>query len=151
MTRVETVGFVHQAPRILLAVKKQRLGKGNLNGFGGEIENWETPRQGIIREAQEEGKITLINPKQVGRLTFQHQTDEQDHQVYCFRATRYTGVPQETTEMKPVWFNDTEIPDDRMWDADRYWLPLLLENKRFEGTFLYDAKHKIKNYKIKTY
>jgi len=149
MTRVETVSFVHQSPKILLAVKKERFGKGNLNGFGGKIENWETPKEGVKREAGEEGKIKLINPRQVGKITFKFQTEEENHIVYCFRATRYEGTPDETKEMKPEWFEDKKIPYDRMWDADKYWLPLLLENKRFEGNFLYDHNHEIIKHELK--
>jgi hypothetical protein len=35
-------------------------------------------------------------------------------------------VPRETREAKPVWYDLGALPFDRMWEDDRYWLPLIL-------------------------
>jgi 8-oxo-dGTP diphosphatase/2-hydroxy-dATP diphosphatase len=35
--------------------------------------------------------------------------------------------------MRPEWFDKSNIPFDNMWDTDRYWLPLLLDKRRFSG------------------
>lgn len=63
MTRIETVVIVQRNPRILLGMKKAKFGKGRYNGFGREVEKWETPTQAAIRECQEEASIEIINPK----------------------------------------------------------------------------------------
>lgn len=40
-------------------------------------------------------------------------------------------------EIKPQWFNENEIPFDRMWNDDIHWLPLVLENKFLKAYFLF--------------
>jgi len=149
MTRIETVMIVYQPPRILLATKKKKLGAGRYNGFGGGIEGKETIEECAIRETLEEGNIKVLNPLRVGKILFQFKKNEEDHLVHFFRASEYQGTPNETDEMKPEWFNDTEIPYDKMWTADRYWLPLLLKGKKFEGRFVYDESHQIANHELK--
>jgi len=34
---------------------------------------------------------------------------------------------KETEEMKPEWFSIDEIPYDKMWDDDSYWMPRILK------------------------
>ena len=36
------------------------------------------------------------------------------------------------------WFPVEEIPYGEMWQDDEYWLPLLLEGKRYEGDFYFN-------------
>ncbi len=51
--------------------------------------------------------------------------------------------------MMPKWFDVNEIPYDDMWSDDKYWLPLLLDNKIFRGYFLFKADEKtILNYEV---
>ena len=140
MPRLETVSIVYQPPRILLGMKRERFGRGKYNGFGGGIEPGETPEETAIRETLEESDILLIDPLLYGKILFEFESDEQDHLVYFFKATKYGGVPKETAEMVPEWFNVNEIPYDKMWPDDKYWLPLLLEGKEFRGNFVFGDK-----------
>ena len=148
--RVETVSIVYQHPRILLGMKKVRFGKGKYNGFGGGVKRGETLEQSAIRETWEEtGEgITLINPRRIGKILFNFQTDEQNHLVYFFRTSEYSGFPIETEEMKPEWFDINEIPYDKMWSDDKYWLPLLLEEKSFRGICQFDSSSEIVDFKL---
>ena len=144
MTRVETVAIVYRHPKILLGVKKRKLGAGRYNGFGGGIEDddgdiYDT----AIRETRQEAEITLINPERRGRILFHFQSDEQDHDVHFFRARRYLGTPRETPEMTAEWFNVNNIPYEKMWAGDKYWLPILLSGNHFLGEFLFDSNHNI--------
>jgi len=42
-----------------------------------------------------------------------------------------------------------EIPFDEMWEDDKIWLPLLLNDKKFDAEFLFDDKmEKILCYRI---
>jgi 8-oxo-dGTP diphosphatase/2-hydroxy-dATP diphosphatase len=148
MTRIETLCIVYQPPRILLATKKKRLGKGRYNGFGGGLKKDETIEECAIRETSEEAGIVVKDIQRYGEILFQFQTNEQDHLVHFFRASQYTGTPKETDEMKPEWFDIDKIPYDNMWKADRLWLPLLLKNEKFKGHFIYDKDHQIASYHI---
>jgi len=149
MVRIETVSIVYRHPRILLGRKKRKLGAGRYNGFGGGMEDLDKDISATaIRETQEEIRITLINPERMGRILFRFQCDEQIHDVHFFRARRYLGSPRETDEMTAEWFNINAIPYDQMWSDDKYWLPLLLEGRRFLGEFLFNPNHEILKYYI---
>lgn len=152
MTRVETVAIVYQPPRILLGVKKRNLGKGRYNGAGGGVED--TDRDifhNVVRETKEEWDITLLEPDLVGRILFKFDSDEQDHDVYIFRVGEYEGEPKETEEMTFEWFDIDEIPYDKMWDGDKYWLPILLDGGRFLGSILFTEDHKVRSKEIKRF
>lgn len=42
------------------------------------------------------------------------------------------------SEMMPKWFAIKDIPYEKMCPDDRFWLPLILEGKRFDAYFRYD-------------
>jgi len=50
--------------------------------------------------------------------------------------------------MRPEWFKVSGIPYEQMWIDDKYWLPLLLDNKRFNGDLIYEGYDKIVYAKI---
>ncbi len=146
--RRETVLIVYQYPRILLGMKKERFGKGKYNGFGGKVEKGESLEESVIREAQEEAGIIIINPERFGEILFQFENSEPDHLVNFFRATEFNGTPRESDEMRPKWFHINKIPYNKMWEDDKYWLPLLLENQKFRGKFYFNNEFKIVKYEL---
>lgn len=44
-------------------------------------------------------------------------------------------------EMIPKWFNIKDIPFQNMWPSNKYWLPLVIEGKKFDAFFLYKNEH----------
>jgi len=56
-------------------------------------------------------------------------------EVHVFEVPKFEGKLLESEEMKPQWFKVSEIPFDKMWPDDKYWLPLFLKKKKFEGSF----------------
>jgi len=147
--REEVVSIIYQFPNILLGMKKNKFGRGKYNGFGGGLEKGETLEECVIRETLEEANIILVDPEKMGKILFEFQTGEQDHLVHFFMSHRYSGDLQESKEMIPKWFNDTEIPYDQMWADDKYWLPMLLVGKKFEGNFIFDENFNIVRYNLK--
>ena len=77
--------------------KKRGLGAGKINGVGGRLERGELPLAGILREAQEELGISLIDPEKRGELHFQFLDG---YSLFCtvFVASRFNGIPIETEE-----------------------------------------------------
>lgn len=146
--REEVVSIVHQTPRVLLAMKKNKFGSGKYNGFGGGVENGESLEVCAVRETYEEGNIRILDPVQLGRILFRFQTDEQDHLVHFFKSESYLGRPSETEEMIPEWFDEKNIPYDQMLPADKYWLPMFLEGRRFSGNVLFNEGFKLCEYEI---
>lgn len=133
-----TLLFVVKDNQVLLIHKKRGLGAGNINGPGGRLEPGETPCQAAIREVQEELCITPSAPRFCGELYFQF-TDGLTIHCSVFRSDDYSGTPQETDEAIPLWTPVDAIPYERMWADDHFWIPLMLQENRFLGRFLFDA------------
>lgn len=125
--------------RLLLGRKKRGFGHGKLNGFGGKVRPGETPVRTIVRE--EAGVIVSPDTlRSAGSVTFTFPFKPAfDHHVHVFVASAWEGEVRESAEMAPAWFPIDEIPYDRMWDDDHYWLPLVLAGKRIRAEFSFAA------------
>jgi len=134
-----TLMFIVRDEQILLIEKKRGHGAGKVNGPGGKIDPGETPLQSAIRETIEELHVTPIAPCKLGELWFA-MSDCPDILCHVFRADDFIGTPTETDEAVPLWTQTDEIPYDRMWQDDRHWLPLLLENHSFLGRFVFEEE-----------
>jgi len=143
-----TILFVVRNGQILLIRKKRGLGAGKVNGPGGRIELGETPRQGAIREVQEELLVTPTGVKDAGLLRFEF-TDGFSMSVHVFVASGCEGEAGETDEAIPMWTPIGEIPYGEMWPDDAHWLPLMLGGQWFDGWFLLDGDTLL-DYKIST-
>jgi 8-oxo-dGTP diphosphatase len=131
--------FIVKEGQILLIEKKRGLGAGKINGPGGKIEAGETPLESVIRETQEELLITPTTPRKLGELCFSMSDCPHIH-CHVYRADDYEGTPGETDEAVPVWTPVGEIPYHRMWEDDRHWLPLLLDETTFHGRFVFEGE-----------
>ncbi len=134
-----TLMFIVKDGRILLIEKKRGLGAGKINGPGGKIDPGETALEAVIRETQEELLITPLGSRKIGELWFS-MSDCPDIRCHVYRADDHEGKPTETDEAVPVWTDVNEIPWHRMWEDDRHWLPLLLEETTFHGRFVFEGE-----------
>lgn len=136
MRRV-TLCFPVRDNRVLLARKKVRFGAGKWNGFGGRIEGRETPHEAACRELHEECRLAARGEwlEQRGLLRFFFEGEpHKNHEVHVFLAHLWEGEPVPTDEMdEPHWFAIDAMPLDEMWEADRYWIPRLLQGEVLEG------------------
>lgn len=138
-TEYANLCFVMREGQILLIRKKRGLGAGKINGPGGRLEKGETALQSAIRETQEEIGVTPTDLEHVGELFFQFLDGYKLH-VAVFAAEGCVGELRETDEATPIWTKIEEIPYHDMWQDDAYWLPLLLERKKFRGYFVFDGE-----------
>lgn len=129
-----TLMFIVKDEQVLLIDKLTGIGKGKVNGPGGKIDEGETAVQAVIRECQEELNITPVKPVKMGELCFA-MTDIPDIHCHVFMANEYKGEPVPTKEANPLWKEISDIPYDRMWEDDQYWLPEMLEGEEFFGKF----------------
>ncbi len=123
---------------ILLGKKKRGFGVGKLNGIGGKLAPDESPEDGIVREVREEVGLTIFKEtlRPGGHITFRFPFHpEFDHFVHVFLATEWEGEPRESAEMLPRWFPISDLPFDRMWQDDAYWLPIVLNEKNIQAEF----------------
>lgn len=137
MVKLLTLCLVQQSGRVLLGMKKRGFGAGRWNGFGGKVESGETIMEGARREMREESGVELGALEERGVITFGFQGNPELHEVHIFWADQFTGEPLESEEMKPEWFAVDAIPFKDMWPDDKYWFPLFLAGKRFEGRFMF--------------
>ncbi len=133
-----TILFIIKDGRILLIEKKRGHGAGKINGPGGKIDPGETPLEAAVRETQEELRVTPHAPLKLGELQFS-MSDCPDIHCHVYRADDFSGTPTETDEAVPVWVPLDAIPYHRMWEDDRHWLPLLLDEQSFRGRFVFEA------------
>jgi len=138
--RQETLLFIGDTGRrrILLAMKKVRFGAGKYNGTGGGVEAGETPAQAAVREAQEETGVRVelsdLEPMGTIEFSFEGKPDWSRH-VYLFRSSVWSGIPTESDEMKPEWFDFDKIPYEKMWIDDKFWLPKIIDGKKIKAKF----------------
>ncbi len=135
---VATLLFCVSGNDVLLIRKKRGLGAGKINGPGGRVEPGETPRQGALRELQEEVGVIASDPTLQGELRFQF-VDGYSMHVHVFRSEAFTGEPVETAEAIPLWTPMDALPFDAMWADDRLWLAHVLAGRRVDGDFLFDG------------
>lgn len=138
-----TLCIVHEQERVLLGMKKQGLGVGKWNGFGGKVEPGESIEDAARREAREEAGIRVKDLQKAGTLEFQFEGSSEVFEVHIFKAAEFADEPTETEEMRPQWFSVNEIPFENMWADDIFWFPLFLEGRRFKGTFFFDKDNQI--------
>ncbi|MBU0708000.1 NUDIX domain-containing protein [Patescibacteria group bacterium] len=141
MRIVMTVCYLIKDGRILLGLKKIRLGKGLWNGPGGRVEVNETTQQAAVREHEAESGLMPLRPTRYGLLRVTKVWDEEVIELHIFRADEYRGDLRESDEMNCRWFPlreapyvFQEIPLGQMWGSDWHFLPILLERRRFIGS-----------------
>ena len=133
-----TLLYVVRGDKILLIHKKRGLGAGKLNGVGGKIEAGESPLAAAVREFEEELLASPVNPEKLGEIAFD-VVEEIAIRIHVFRSNELGGEPKETVEARPEGTPVCNMPYDRMWEDDQYWLPLLLDNRRFEVYASFDG------------
>jgi 8-oxo-dGTP pyrophosphatase MutT (NUDIX family) len=132
--KVMTLLIVVQGQRVLLGEKKRGFGAGFWNGFGGKVDAGESVDEAALRELREEAGIEAVDTTRRGLLTFVYDDQSRPMEVHVYHASRFTGVPVETEEMRPKWWDVEDLPFERMWPDDEIWYPLFLSDRRFAGT-----------------
>ncbi len=140
--------MICQNDRILLGLKKRGFGEGKLIGFGGKVNAGEKIEDAALREVFEEAQITPKDLEKMGVLEFTWDYKPEVLEVHIFKVTDFEGIPTEGDEMKPEWFSLKNIPYEKMWADDIYWLPMFLENKKFSGKFLLDKNDALVSHQL---
>jgi len=154
------VGYLRDGGRVCLGVRKKvssGLGENLIAGIGGkvgdslEIQN-ETSGKAMDREVSEEIGVKVLEKQQMGRVRFifSHKPPDSkwNQDVMIYSITRWEGMPSETESIKPMWFDIGEIPWERMWADNEYWLPKVLSGQRVDAIFLYSDDNKVVEYRF---
>ncbi len=132
--------------KILLGMKKKGFGAGLYNGFGGKVVDGETIESAAVRELFEETGIKIEESflQKSGELNFNFpHKSEWNQTVHVFLVNKWNGKPVESDEMKPEWFEISKLPLDKMWEADKHWMPIVLKGKNVKASFVYNEKNEI--------
>jgi len=128
---------LYDASNVLLIDKLQGFGTGKVSVPGGRIEPGETPLQAAVRETEEEVGLTPLSLREAGRLHFAFTHGFHMH-VTVFATQAWEGDLRSTDEARPFWCRRSEIPYGRMWSDDLLWVPLLFEERPFDGHFVFE-------------
>ena len=135
-----TLCFVRQGFRVLMIRKKRGLGAGKLTEWAGRLEEGETPEVGVVREAREELGITPLDA-QTGRANcISNFWTATVFFAPCLSRPISMGMPIETEEAAPLWFDIRQLPFNEMWEDDELWLREALDGKFFRGFFVFDGE-----------
>lgn len=148
-----TLIFLLKDDAILLAMKKRGFGSNRYNGIGGKLESGETIEQALVRETQEEIRVTPLSYEKVAELDFIcdiETTDQWRLYVHAYICREWHGEPQETEEMAPEWFAIDNIPYENMWNDDQYWLPLVLAGDKIKATFQMSQHEQVLSHELRT-
>jgi len=137
---------------LLLAMKKRGFGIGKWNGVGGKFDSRKDKdiNKAAIREVKEEIGVKVKKMEKVAVLSFyfsQQPSFNQD--VHIFLINDWEGKPKESEEMAPKWFKKNEIPFNKMWSDDKFWLPKVLDGEKLVGDFFFKEGEIIEKYNIK--
>lgn len=131
------VCYLVKEDKVLLGLKTQKIGKGCWNGYGGGIEEGETPRKATVREFMEETGGVVIDPVHLEKIGIGHfRNTKSDGEsficvVHFYIAHKWNGEVKESIEMvTPTWFSINDLPLHRMMPTDSAWLPQAFEGKK---------------------
>jgi len=153
MVRCDTLCHIINDRKLLLIKKSAGLfGGGKWNGLGGKIRASESPEQACTREVYEESGLKVSNLEYHGALKFWFENANEHIIVYVFSTKSFEGQIREGKEGVLRWIGFDEIPYEEMWEDDRYWLPMLLQGKKFEGEFQFNKEgNKLLNHKLESF
>ncbi len=146
---------------VFLAPKKREgFGTNKLNGYGGNKEDNESIEECACRETREESGGVIVNVcdlyKQAEINFYFDNKPEWNQTVHVFVVEKYSGIPQESEEMmaperiaKSKLLNQDDSVYERMWVADKLWIPLVLSGRKVKAEVTYaNGGEYVKEHKI---
>ncbi len=136
---------------ICLAMKKRGFGTGRWNGVGGKLGEGESIMDAVVRETKEEIDVVPKNIQKIAELTFTFANNPDWNQVvHTYFCEEWEGTPTESEEMAPAWFAVSDIPFDKMWPDDIFWLPKALAGEKIKASFTFGDNDVILDQKVES-
>ncbi|MDO5083597.1 MAG: 8-oxo-dGTP diphosphatase [Arachnia propionica] len=128
---IGVLGYVRQGGRVLL-VHRSRDGddhRGKWIGLGGKLEPDEDVLSCLRRELREEAGIEVRSAELRGTISWPgFGSDGADWFGLVFVVDDFDGEPPERNDDGPLaWVPVAEVMDLPMWEGDRYFVPLVLD------------------------
>lgn len=156
-----TLALILRGNRLLLGEKvsensKVTVGHGLLNGPGGKLTRadvgetavWhgkyaETPETCVCRETLDECGLVLspesLQKQAVISFYWPAPKESWNQLVHVYMCSTFSGEPHDTDEMVGWGWHDVErLPWERMFQADKHWLPhILIDHRTIDAFFHY--------------
>lgn len=143
--------FCVRGDQVLLGMKKRGFGTNKWNGYGGKFDD-ESPKTATIRELGEESGLIAEESdlEQVALIRF-YFDKKPVFECHVFLLKKWQGEPVETEEMRPKWYQTSQLPFAEMWVDDQKWLPLVLTGEKIEAECNFNADGtEVKEFNYKT-
>lgn len=148
MTNMTTLCYIEQEGKYLMLhriAKENDINKDKWIGVGGHFEENESPEECLLREVKEETGLRLTSYRFRGIITF--ISDQWKTEYMClYTADGFEGNLIECDEGKLEWVSKTELTSLHLWEGDKIFLKLLVEDEpffslklRYEGDTLKEA------------
>lgn len=139
--KMSTICFLVRDNHIFLANKRRGFGAGFLNGYGGKKQPEDRSIEyTAVRELAEEGGV-ITSPEKLEKVAVIDFFEGETHIFEChiFFCRDWQGEFVETEEMEaPTPHDISNPPYERMWDADRVWLPLVCSGQKIRARSYYN-------------
>ena len=135
-----TLCYIIKDEKVLMMLrnkKKQDINQNKWIGVGGHFEHGESPEECLLREVKEETGLTLTRYKARGIVTFCYK-DVVEY-MHLYTADKYEGKLSACDEGELSWVDKDKVMDLNVWEGDRIFLKLLLEDAGyFSLKLIYD-------------
>lgn len=148
MRNLTTLCYIEQDEKYLMlhrVSKEKDINKDKWIGVGGHFEPDESPEECLLREVKEETGLILTKYRFRGIVTF--ISDRWQTEYMClYTADGFEGELTECDEGVLTWVPKKEVEQLKLWQGDKIFLKLLMEESPFfslklcyEGDILKEA------------
>lgn len=128
-----TLCYIEQDEKYLMlhrVKKKKDVNKDKWIGVGGHFEAGESPEECLLREVREETGLTLTSYRFRGIVTFLCDDYETDY-MCLYTADGFEGTLTTCAEGNLEWVAKDQINSLNLWEGDKIFFQLLIENVPF--------------------
>lgn len=128
-----TLCYLEQDEKYLMLFrnkKKEDASAGKWIAVGGKFEENESPEDCMKREVLEETGYMVSKYRYAGVVTFISDTWPSE-MMHLFVCSEFSGMEKQCSEGELHWVEKEKIADLPMWEGDRIFLRLLIEEAPF--------------------
>lgn len=108
------------------------------SGYGGGVDEDESPEEAVVREVREEAEVVVeeADLKKMAVITnITKKIPENTQSTFkltIFLTEKWKGEPKDLPGMQPKWFDFNKLPFDQMFPENKILFPMVLEGKCVE-------------------